>query len=65
MIAGRKWVNIIDELQNYRVSSFLFKVIKWIPLKTGWLKQNTDDTSKDNMGPSSISFCIRNQKIVI
>lgn len=58
-IAKRKWVTVV-ELQSCRVSSS-YKIVRWIPLETGWLKVNTNGASKGNPCPSSIAFCIRDQ----
>lgn len=59
-ITGLRLVIIVDELQSYRVS-FSFKMVRWIPSETCWLKRNIDGASKGNLGPRSITFCIRDQ----
>lgn len=57
-VAGRKWSNIVDELQSYNKYSS-FKLVQWFPPETRWLKGNTDGVSKGNPGPSSFGFCVR------
>lgn len=60
-LIGRDWTKIVDELQEIR-SHTSFKLIRWNPPKDGWFKGNSDGASKENPGPSSIAFCIRNNK---
>lgn len=36
-------------------------MISWSPPQSGWLKGNTDGASKENPGPSSIAFCMRDE----
>lgn len=59
-VVGRKWVGVIDELQAVMTLSS-FHLISWIPPESGWLKGNTDETSKENPSPNFISYCIRDE----
>uniref|UniRef100_M1DQE1 Nuclease n=1 Tax=Solanum tuberosum TaxID=4113 RepID=M1DQE1_SOLTU len=46
-------------LDGYR-PNFQYKLVKWLPPEIGWWKCNTDGASRDNPGPSTAAFCVRN-----
>ncbi|KAH0642314.1 hypothetical protein KY285_033184 [Solanum tuberosum] len=55
---GKKWSELIDLLQSYKVEYFS-KVVRWFPPSIRWLKCNIDGASKGNPGLNSVAFCIR------
>ncbi|KAH0648080.1 hypothetical protein KY285_033328 [Solanum tuberosum] len=52
---------LMDFLQKYK--SVIRSVhVSWKLPNQGWFKCNSDGASKGNLGPSSITFCIRNDE---
>lgn len=37
-------------------------MVKWVPPQQGWIKCNTNGASKENPGPSSYGFCLRDTR---
>lgn len=52
------WVEIFDCLQKYR-PQMQVQIVTWNLPPQGWIKCNTDGTSKGNPGKSSYGYCIR------
>ncbi|XP_060210708.1 F-box protein At3g07870-like [Lycium barbarum] len=54
-----KWPDIIDYFEQFRPILKCITVTWRLPAR-GWYKYNSDGASKENPGPSSVAFCIRN-----
>lgn len=48
-------------LEGYKVV-YNFKMVKWVSPPINLNKVNIEGSSKDNPGPSSVAFCIRDHE---
>ncbi|XP_070005263.1 uncharacterized protein [Nicotiana sylvestris] len=55
-----KWQDLITMLEHYTPSLKFEKVIWEFPLE-GWIKVNTDGSSRGNPGRSTIGYCLRDE----
>lgn len=55
------WPGMLKDLERYQSRVKVIKVIWEFPPPV-WVKYNTDDPSRENSGPSSFTFCIRNKE---
>lgn len=53
------WSYLMQQLENFRARVKVRKILWEFP-PIGWVKYNTDGTSKGNLGVSSHNFCLRN-----
>ncbi|XP_075083488.1 uncharacterized protein LOC142167230 [Nicotiana tabacum] len=55
------WPDIIQFFEGYKLILITRRVTWQLP-HYGWYKCNTDGASKENPGPSSLGFCVRNDE---
>lgn len=52
---------MIKALEEYKPKLYVL-VVRWTPPAEGYQNCNTDGTSRENPGPSSFGFCIRDHQ---
>ncbi|KAG5610943.1 hypothetical protein H5410_022224 [Solanum commersonii] len=58
-IQGRRWIDIIDVLQDNRTTS-VTRIVKWVPPPNPWFKETLMVPQEGTLYQVYLAFCIRN-----